>query len=118
MWMVDPARMCRQHLLGEHVELHMFLGGMRKGARMDGYVVGHMLEPLAIASRHEALVHEMSLRGYEHRSPLQDYADEVIDALPDWIRLAKVPHDASLAELVGRCAECRARFAEAVRHAC
>ena len=24
MWMVNPRIMCRQHLLGEHVEIHMF----------------------------------------------------------------------------------------------
>jgi len=26
MWMTPPAGMCRKHLLGEHVELHMLLG--------------------------------------------------------------------------------------------
>lgn len=26
MWMVDPKIMCRKHLLGEHLELHMLAG--------------------------------------------------------------------------------------------
>jgi hypothetical protein len=25
MWMVDPRIMCRNHLLGEHAEIHMFV---------------------------------------------------------------------------------------------
>jgi hypothetical protein len=37
MWMVDPRQMCRQHLLGEHNELHMFAGTMRKGIGLAGY---------------------------------------------------------------------------------
>ena len=28
MWGVDPKQMCRQHLLGEHVELHMQAGAV------------------------------------------------------------------------------------------
>ena len=31
MWMLPPAGMCRKHLLGEHVELHMLLGSLRRG---------------------------------------------------------------------------------------
>ena len=31
MWLVPPSHMCRKHLLGEHVELHMLLGTLKKG---------------------------------------------------------------------------------------
>ena len=30
MWLVPPQLMCDQHLLGEHLEMHMFIGTIRK----------------------------------------------------------------------------------------
>ena len=29
-WMVDPRLLCRKHLLGEHVENHMFIGTLKR----------------------------------------------------------------------------------------
>ena len=34
MWNVDPKLMCNKHLLGEHVEMHMFFGTIQKGISM------------------------------------------------------------------------------------
>ena len=31
MWMIDPKLLCRKHLLGEHLEIHMFVGTINKG---------------------------------------------------------------------------------------
>ncbi len=28
MWMVDTKKLCRQHLLAEHSEMHMFAGAL------------------------------------------------------------------------------------------
>ena len=38
MWMVPPSKMCRKHLLGEHVELHMIAACLRLGKSIRGYV--------------------------------------------------------------------------------
>jgi hypothetical protein len=38
MWMVWPELMCRKHLLGEHVEIHMLLGALNKGHRVQGFI--------------------------------------------------------------------------------
>lgn len=38
MWKVNPKNMCRQHLLGEHVECHMFVGAILKGISLSGYI--------------------------------------------------------------------------------
>ena len=38
MWMVDPKKMCRKHLLGEHVEIHMMVGTLLKGRSIDGFL--------------------------------------------------------------------------------
>ena len=70
MWMVNPRKMCRKHLLGEHVELHMLVGTLQRRKRVDGFVANGLIEPLAIRERHGALVKEMERRGYRRQSPL------------------------------------------------
>jgi hypothetical protein len=74
MWMVDPTVMCRAHLLGEHVELHMLVGTIKKNVSLRGYVDGGLVDVRKVHQRHEQLVCEMSLRGYNHRSPLDEFS--------------------------------------------
>lgn len=117
MWMVDPKIMCRQHLLGEHVELHMFVGSINKGVDMSGYLLDNLLQPKAIVSRHWQLVQEMEARGYRHKS----HMTAACGSRPDWTKFKPsmigleffhefaVDREASLAELLRRCPECRAR---------
>ncbi|OHD22917.1 MAG: hypothetical protein A2Y38_19845 [Spirochaetes bacterium GWB1_59_5] len=102
MWMVPPETMCRQHLLGEHVELHMFVGTIKKGRGIDGFLEQRILEPFAIEQRHEALVAEMTRRGYNHKSPLYS------PALPLKLKQVTVDAKASLTKLLRRCPECSA----------
>lgn len=119
MWMVNPRNMCRQHLMGEHVELHMFLGAMRKGISMQGYLDNNMLEPESIVTRHTALVQEMQRRGYKHNSPLTEaMLDEACvgfraRGLRAWD--TKIDRDAAEAELLYRCKECCDLAAQEVR---
>jgi hypothetical protein len=70
MWLVNPAILCRRHLLGEHVESHMFLGTLRLGKNIDGYIAKDLFQPRLLYPRHKALVEEMIKRGYNHNSPL------------------------------------------------
>lgn len=70
MWMVPPRRMCRKHLLGEHVEIHMAVASLRLGKRLDGFLAKGLLELHNLSARHDELVEEMRRRGYRHRSPL------------------------------------------------
>ena len=73
IWDIDPADLCRAHLLGEHRELHGLWNILTLGKR--GYSshpetrrwVGKLP---ALYRRHEALVAEMQRRGYRHGSPL------------------------------------------------
>jgi hypothetical protein len=111
MWMVDPKIMCRKHLLGEHVEHHMFIGSLRKKLSMDGYVANNLMEPLSLSKRHAELVVEMLVRGFKHHSPLK-WSHHELHYLPDSIILAKVDKEAALEDLLGRCPECRARWEE------
>lgn len=101
MWMVDPETMCRKHLLGEHVELHMFVGSIKRGVSMAGYLSGGLLEPASLWTRHDDLVTEMERRGYNHSSTLEPIT------LPDeWLGVM-VDEVGSKEELHRRCPECR-----------
>lgn len=105
MWMTPPEAMCRKHLLGEHVELHMFVGTINKGVSVEGFLTKNLLEPESLYVRHDALVAEMNRRGYKHKSPMGTIL---------WWSLTyrqykvKINRPASLAELHRRCPECLA----------
>ncbi len=73
VWDLPPRRLCRQHLLGEHRELHAIWTVITKHRR--GYSqhpetrrwVGRLK---ALYNRHEQLAKEMERREYQHHSPL------------------------------------------------
>ena len=71
MWMVNPKCLCRQHLLGEHNEIHKAVGNLNhsgiwtKALTKKGY-----LEPQHFISRHNRLAKEMKCRNYNHKSPI------------------------------------------------
>lgn len=110
MWGVDPRLLCDQHLLGEHVEMHMFLGGIRKAHSVQGYIDRGIVDPHRVWARHEALVVEMQRRGVHHRSPMVLTVEDLaaIAALP----AAIIDAEANLAELARRCERCRDRQRE------
>ncbi len=96
--MVNPRLMCRKHLLGEHVELHMLVACMRNGISLQGFFDNKLIETHNVIRRHEQLVREMKRRGFQHRSPLNDVPRQ---------RGGCVDRRANLAELARRCAKCR-----------
>ncbi len=73
IWDIPPEKLCRNHLLGEHRELHAIWSIVTKGKK------GYANHPetkrwrkrlKALYQRHEGLVKEMSHRGYRHKSQL------------------------------------------------
>jgi len=73
IWDLEPELLCRQHLLGEHRELHGLWAILTEGKR------GYARHPetlrwqgklKALYWRHEQLVAEMGRRGYRHQTPL------------------------------------------------
>ena len=73
IWDISPKRLCRNHLLGEHRELHAIwsvLVNGKKGYAQHPETLRWKGKLKALFSRHEALVSEMMVRGYRHRSPL------------------------------------------------
>jgi hypothetical protein len=75
IWDVDPAHLCREHLLGEHRELHGLWNILtldKAGYRKHPETLRWVGKLAALYARHERLVAEMDARGYVHRSPLDE----------------------------------------------
>ena len=110
MWATDPKFMCRKHLLGEHVEMHMFVGTLRRGISIKGYINNNLIQPIDILIRHDLLVTEMERRGYNHKSPMYEgEIKELLQQLPEKIRYHDMDLEKSEEELMSRCLDCRAR---------
>lgn len=74
IWDVPAEVLCRQHLLGEHRELHAvwcILTQGRSGYARHPEVLRWHGKLRALYERHDQLVAEMARRGYRHASPLQ-----------------------------------------------
>jgi len=74
IWDLPCHLLCRQHLLGEHRELHALWSILTTGRRSP---YQHHPETLrwvgklaALYARHEEQVCELERRGYQHHSPL------------------------------------------------
>jgi ribosomal protein L44E len=98
MWNIETEKMCNQHLLGEHVEMHMFVGCLSKNKSIQGYLDKKLIEVHNIEKRHSELVEEMKKRGFNHKSKLPGYKK---------IKLGKIDVRANKIDLRNRCKECR-----------
>ncbi len=75
IWDLPPERLCRSHLLGEHRELHALwtiLTEDKKGYRCHPETRRWVGKLKALHNRHRLLAEEMMLRGYRHKSPLDE----------------------------------------------
>jgi hypothetical protein len=98
MWNVKVSRLCRNHLLGEHLEMHMFLGCLKKGISLKGYIKKGLVEVHNIVKRHDNLALELVRRGYFHRSPM---------VYPDLYKAGRIDVKSNILELRKRCFECK-----------
>lgn len=107
MWIVNPSAMCRNHLLGEHLEIHMFVGAILNGqlesGRLKGFINNGLLEVDKLKSRHELLVKEMARRGYKHKSPLPKFKSS---------KIGIVDIENNYKVLSARCEKCRKRISK------
>lgn len=108
MWNVNPRLMCRQHLLGEHLEMHMFIGCITKNKNIDGYINNGFVETDNIINRHEELVVEMTRRSFNHKSLITEEQKYIIDDYNNTISFkGKIDVNNNIKDLCGRCIVCR-----------
>ena len=103
MWMVDPRIMCRQHLLGEHAEVHMFIGAISRGNSVKGYLEKGLLEIHGLYARHDELAREMKRRNYRHDSAISKKWKQAR-------MVGSIDRQKNLDELINRCSRCRERY--------
>ena len=108
MWMIPPEKMCRKHLLGEHVELHMLAGHLFRKRNVGGFVKNNLIQVKDISARHDEIAKEMIARGYQHSSPLMQ---PNVSFLSEEERCYEVDKKASNDDLIKRCSECRKKQA-------
>ena len=104
MWGVDTKKLCNQHLLGEHLEMHMFVGCIKKGINLSGYYNNKLVCTSLIKKRHDDLAIEMTLRHMKHNSPIPE-----IDFFRDF-KYGEIDLEDNINELMSRCSKCRDRL--------
>ena len=102
--MVNPAVLCKKHLLGKHVECHMLVGHLKRKRQITNYIKLNLLQPNNLRERHDQLALEMENRKMMHRSPLPKYD---LSYLPEKQRIYTVNAEQSLIELSRRCSKCK-----------
>jgi len=98
MWLINSKKLCRQHLLGEHLEMHMFKGTIERGKSMFGYLQNNLVILGMIKKRHDELVKEMINRGYNHKSQLNEFNEG---------KGGKVNIKNNIIELKRKCKDCK-----------
>jgi hypothetical protein len=104
MWGIDTKLMCDRHLLGEHVEMHMFVGCIKKRMSLDGYTKNRLVRIDKIIECHDEIVEEFGRRGFSHKSPIGAFDYDYLTCLGG-IDISK-----NLRELEKRCQNCRKRI--------
>jgi len=99
IWDISPKKLCRLHLLGEHRELHAIwsiIVNNKKGYSNHPETLRWNGKLKALYLRHEKLVKEMEIRGFNHKSPLDikfakgsNKQKEYIDSIEKQIRILR-----------------------------
>lgn len=120
-WLVRPELMCRQHLGGEHLECHMFLGSIHQMKPLSGYYSnGLFFGPAFLKVRHREI--RRFIRG--HQTPLvvpKTLAGikSIIGGKPFYWYPDVIPTDEQMwlswHTLMSRCKRCRKKHLEAKR---
>jgi hypothetical protein len=99
IWDIPPYNLCRNHLLGEHSELHAMwniITQNRKGYSNHPETLRWNGKLRALFMVHETIVQEMLARGYTHKSPLDKnlavgkrVQDEFVDPVERQVEILK-----------------------------
>ena len=99
IWDIPTEKLCKNHLLGEHRELHAIwsiISKDKKGYSNHPETKRWRGKLRALYNRHEKQVAEMKKRGYTHNSPLnfnlavgKEIQDEYVDLIDSQIQILK-----------------------------
>ena len=110
MWMLPPETMCRKHLLGEHVELHMLSPeAYGAGKTFTGSSPGSWRTPGACSGGTKSLCSKCSGAAHRHASPLDEAECETLARRYGHTGTG-IDAGANAAELARRCPECAKRL--------
>ena len=99
VWDIPPEKLCREHLLGEHREIHAIWSILTRGKK--GYskhpeTLRWKRKLKALYLRHEAILKEMERRGYIHCSGIEkEFAkgkskqEEYIDSPQEQVKILR-----------------------------
>lgn len=105
--MINPKKLCKNHLLGEHNEIHKMVGNIKLKRSISGFIKKNCIEPKSIKRRHTVLVKEMKRRGYNHRSNLSKFD---LSYLPENDLNYRINRKESIKDLKNRCDNCKNNF--------
>jgi hypothetical protein len=74
VWDISPKKLCKNHLLGEHNEIHglwSIIINNKKGYSKHPETLRWRGKLKALYNRHEEIVNEMKNRSFKHNSPLE-----------------------------------------------
>ncbi len=99
IWDIDTSKLCNNHLLGEHRELHAIwsiLINNKKGYSKHPETIRWRGKLKALYLRHEQQVKEMKKRCFNHKSPLdikyaagKNVQNEVIDSIENQVKFLR-----------------------------
>ncbi len=98
VWKLNPEFLCNKHILGEHLEVHMFVNDVKAKKRIQGYIYNGLVEVHNLVRRHEELVKEMKHRGFRHKSPIGKV---------NLYKAGKIGIKRSVRDLRKRCKDCK-----------
>lgn len=105
MWLIKPSLLCTQHLLGQHNELHMIAGSIRKNIDLTGYYEKGLLQPTLLNKYHQEIVKEFKRRNWNHKSPLN-----FRKRLSEQDLNAEVDLTKAYIDLIDRCGKCKSNI--------
>lgn len=104
-WHVPCECLCDKHLLGEHVEHHMFSATIRDKKSIAGYIEDKLLWPHTLKVRHDTIASEMLARGMKHTSEYVKYDPPFVL----YTEFTETDQHNNPREIARRCMDCRER---------
>ncbi len=107
---ISPKNLCDDHLRGEHNEIHKFIGWLKTGKSIDGWIENNCVQLTELWDRHRRLEREMKCRGMNPDSPV-DW-NELVGLRDDYQEHKdfKIDRDENRDCLAEKCDKCEVKI--------